>query len=64
VLGCASFRKAHAELTATDPDGVAGEIATGPVLGILQAFHLRIAEMLLIGLYLEHTLSMPAETHP
>jgi hypothetical protein len=64
VLGCASFRMAHAELTAIDPDGVAGEIATGPVLGILQAFHLRIAEMLLIGLYLEHTLSMPAENHP
>ncbi len=64
VLGCASFRKAHAELTAINPDGVASEIATGLVLGIVQAFHLRIAEMLLIGLYLERILSMPAETRP
>jgi len=64
VLSSPSFQAAHAELTATDSRAIAGEFFTGPVLSLLQAFHLRIAEMLLIGLYLERKRLTSAEPCP
>jgi hypothetical protein len=64
VLRSASFREAHGELTLLAAQPNPAERLAEPVRKCLQAFHQRIAEMVLIGVYLDTALSPHAEARP
>lgn len=61
VLGDADFRKAHSALTLLGDQLPPPHTISAQVRDCLQAFHQRIAEMVLIGVYLDDILSPDGE---